>query len=335
MPPVVSSILDGFFPPAKSDKPSQGQASDQPGPQDTPTPPQGGPTPPVVPTRVPVPSPPAGLPDGFSVLPSGPGIVIPGSRTLEPGSVTKVSKVVISEGPGTSTTIFDVQVSLGSTGGFIAIGESKTIPLVPAQTDSPELPSGFFVLPSGSGVVLPNSETLEPGSATKVDGVPISLSPSDGFIVVEGTKTIPLTSAPTATEDIVLPNGDTLEPGVRTTILGVPVSLSPGETEVVIGGSTVTLASTVSGDVGSYIWSGISAHSATRVTSRPSSKATSSASTSEKVTSSTTTSAESTESSETSSPTPSAPGTGAASRMRRHGPSMAILLGIVQLFAFW
>ncbi|KAF1976708.1 hypothetical protein BU23DRAFT_528462 [Bimuria novae-zelandiae CBS 107.79] len=182
---------------------------------------------------------PTRLPNGFSILPSQPGVVLPNGETLQPGS---------------ATTVGGVEVSLAPSESFIAIGNQGTIPIGSTPT---ALPNGFSILPSGSGVVLPNGQTLEPGAATIINGIPVSLSPSESFIAVEGSKTIPL--VPAVTNGVVLPNGQTLQPGVLTTILGVPVSLSPDETAVVIDDSTIALASTAKGGIGSYVWSGIGA----------------------------------------------------------------------------
>ncbi|KAJ4302664.1 hypothetical protein N0V90_001553 [Kalmusia sp. IMI 367209] len=175
---------------------------------------------------------------------------LPPAQTESPNiSSNTVPPEPSSAGPLT-TTAQSGQSSSGDGEGVTETTES------PADiTENVQLPSGISVLPSGSGVVLPNGETLRPGSATTVNGIPVSILPTESAIIVGGTETVPL--GPSPTDFIVLPNGETLTPGVLTTIAGVPVSLSLGATQIVANGSTFAISTTAPGEVGSYIWSGI------------------------------------------------------------------------------
>lgn len=129
--------------------------------------------------------------------------------------------------------------------------ESQTFSVPPTV---PILPTGFVNLPSSSGILLPNGDTLAPGTVTTLDGIPISLS-SDESVVVIGSETIPL-ALPTnlaalppgyallpSGTGLLLPNGQTLAPGTATVVSGVSVSLSPFMTEAVVGGITISLVS--------------------------------------------------------------------------------------------
>ncbi|KAJ4293479.1 hypothetical protein N0V90_008762 [Kalmusia sp. IMI 367209] len=184
-------------------------------------------------------------------------------QALPPVISSLLGEFAPAQGSAQATlTVFEANASDSPGPGGGTKVQATTI-VVSAPSITIELPSGFSALPSRSGLVLPNGQTLEPGLATTVSSVLISLAPSANFIAINGTRTIPL--VPDVTRNVVLPNGETLVPGVLTTISGVPVSLSPGETRVFIDGSTIVLAPATMSDIGSYIWSGIGAEATSSV----------------------------------------------------------------------
>jgi hypothetical protein len=175
------------------------------------------------------------LPTSFAVLSSSSGILLPNGQTLTPGGITTVNGVPVS---------FDASATA------VVIG-TDTI-LLEQLTNPTALPSDFSLLPSASGLLLPNGQTLAPGAVTTIDAVVVSLSPSATAVVI-GSDTISL-AKPTSLNNlpsgfsllpsasgILLPNGQTLTPGAATTINGIPMSLSPSLTAVLIGGSTIPL----------------------------------------------------------------------------------------------
>ncbi|KAK8207969.1 hypothetical protein M8818_004222 [Zalaria obscura] len=230
----------------------------------------------------------------LSHAPSSAGLVLPNGETLSPGSATTYRSITISL-PSSQTAIFI---------------DTSTVPLPaspPATTKPPPIPDlvSFTIgtqtivlshAPSSAGLVLPNGETLLPGSATTYHSVEISL-PSSQTVVVVGTSTIPLpfsrtsiisTVYPTvqttplilgqplsyapSSAGIVLPNGVALAAGSATTIHGTVVSLAISQTAVVAGSSTISLFShsvgqatttttTTTTGLGSYIASGVGVQS--------------------------------------------------------------------------
>ena len=216
--------------PAKSPPPANGTPNPQPRPNNAPKPAAPEITPPPTLSKPNAP---------FTLLPSGAGLVLPNGNTLTAGNTLTIS--------GTPYSLTSSQ------GAIYLLNSGKTVALSPP---APKLPAGYLSLPSasGSGIVLPNGQTLRPGSATTVNGVPVSLASAASFLVVSGT-TIGLsavTGMPQGYEvlpsgsGVLLPNGATLRPGVATTVDGVEVSLGAESSVVVFGGKTVA-ASSVSG----------------------------------------------------------------------------------------
>ncbi|KAI9686695.1 MAG: hypothetical protein M1820_010572 [Bogoriella megaspora] len=117
-------------------------------------------------------------------------------------------------------------------------------------------------VPSSGGILLPNGQTLHPGSSAMINGVPVSLSPSENGLQV-GSSSIslegPLVSASDASQSltiddriipisfasngagIILPDGQTLAAGQSSNIDGVPVHLASGGSYIVEGSSTIPL----------------------------------------------------------------------------------------------
>ena len=191
----------------------------------------------------------------------------PGSKSNDAGPVT-MSDPTLSNTPGSFVTetvprktfhasSLRTQPLSGTPSFSSPLSTPEAVLSRPLSIPITQLPDSFFNLPSELGIRLPNGETLRPGSATIIDGKLLSLPATGGFVIAEGTRSIPLT--PVASNTITLPNGEILTPGMLITVAGVPISLSPDGTQVVINGSTSTLNPTATGFIASYIWSEISA----------------------------------------------------------------------------
>lgn len=183
----------------------------------------------------------------------------PGSSSPAP-SETGLASFLPVQG-ATSNNDID---TLHSNGFVVALSSKKWMAQTTASA-TVQVSSGFSVLPSRSGVVLPNGQTLGPGSATTVSGTLWSLSPSESVIIIGGSSTI---SLPTQA-NVVLPNGQTIIPGVLTTVSGVPISLSADKIQAVVNGSTISLASTALDGLGSYLWGGLGIGASTSGPAQP------------------------------------------------------------------
>ncbi|KAL9091092.1 MAG: hypothetical protein Q9165_005019 [Trypethelium subeluteriae] len=193
-----------------------------------------------------------GQPVPISYVPSGSGIILPNGVTLSPGSVA---------------TYNGQSVSLAPSGSALVVGGS-TVPLAaPAPTGAASAGTvsiggqtvAYSKAPSGSGIVLGNGETIQPGAAPQtINGVPVSLA-SGGSALAVGSTTIPIGSSPAqqtvnvggsalpisyapGSAGIILPNGQTLAPGSSIEINGVPVSLLPSENGLQVGSSSIALS---------------------------------------------------------------------------------------------
>ncbi|KAI9659022.1 MAG: hypothetical protein M1821_001982 [Bathelium mastoideum] len=187
----------------------------------------------------------------YSKALSGSGIILGNGETIPPGAAAQ--------------TINGVPVSLASGGSALAVG-SSFVALSPSPTQQTVNVGGFGVpisyAPDSRGIILPNGQTLAPGSSTVINGISVSLSPSEtglqvgissialsgpsqtrpgtyGSITI-GSQVVPVSFA-TNGAGIVLPNGETLSAGQATTINGVPISLAPEENFIVDGSSTIPL----------------------------------------------------------------------------------------------
>ncbi|ORY18321.1 hypothetical protein BCR34DRAFT_582959 [Clohesyomyces aquaticus] len=97
---------------------------------------------------------------------------------------------------------------------------------------------------SGVGIILPNGGRLFLGSVTTINGIPISLSPSNSVLVIDGSTTILPTSG-----FIALSDGQSLAP--------VLVPQSPSSVPGISGVNSPTTSAARGEDVGSFIYSGI------------------------------------------------------------------------------
>ncbi|KAL5373521.1 hypothetical protein DPSP01_012650 [Paraphaeosphaeria sporulosa] len=182
---------------------------------------------------------------------STPVATIPNTRPINIGPshtaifVPGIGPVNIA--PGQITTFGTLPISFDTSASFIVIDNTQTIPL-PAPT--PEQTTLHL------SSLLSN---LQPGQATVVNGVTVSLD-TRSFAIVVGSETIAVSAAqsgivvpvPTLLPTdlsfvsasgggIVLPNGETLAPGQATTYAGLPVSLASGMAGIVVVDGTVSI----------------------------------------------------------------------------------------------
>lgn len=109
------------------------------------------------------------------------GVVVGGTKTLQPGESTVINNTPVSVGTS--------QVVVGTDSSTIAIpsanaASSQPIAIVGGQTVAAN--------PSGSGVVIAGSQTLQPGQTTVINSIPVSVGTSQ---VVVGSSTIAVPSA--------------------------------------------------------------------------------------------------------------------------------------------
>ncbi|KAH7094511.1 hypothetical protein FB567DRAFT_5407 [Paraphoma chrysanthemicola] len=146
-------------------------------------------------STLPVPIIPASVQTG---LPSpGPGaVVIPGGQTLNPGQVATVSGIVISipsDAPQ-STVVNGITIAPPP----VVVLDGTTI-IIPTSASVPSLPVNIVPVPQASGwgpaspgaVILPNSETLNPGQVTTISGTVISAPTPQVFTSGGVTRTAP------------------------------------------------------------------------------------------------------------------------------------------------
>jgi hypothetical protein len=170
------------------------------------------------------------------------GFVI-GSHTLGPGSV-------LSEG--------GQQISIASSGNAVIVnGATPTTVTSAPQNIMPVVIIGTSTITENSNSqLIIGTQTLTPGGVITYNGETITLSPSDGVVIVSQpstfvTKTAPSVSAVTAQ---VLA-GQTLTSGGVVTVGGDILSLAPSGTQVLIVGTV-----TVGGEVSTATATGSGAH---------------------------------------------------------------------------
>lgn len=162
-----------------------------------------------------------------------------------------------------ATAVVTPPPSMGGSGQYITVGGSSFV--VSAETGN-----------AGGGIVIGGGyATLGPNSGIAINGVPISYEVSGGTTaLVVGGSTIPMSVA-TAIDGVegiltfggqtitesngeYIIGGTTLTPGGQIVVGGTTISLAPGGSVAVVNGQTETLASTtVSGNTGGAIMSGI------------------------------------------------------------------------------
>lgn len=174
---------------------------------------------------------------------------------INPSAVVIADKTLSAGGPAFS-----------SNGNFFSLGPSGNLvagTLQPGPTAVPALTfyGSTYSVNSASHFIIAG-QTLNPGAAITVSGIPISLSPSQAsnHIAIVGSSTQSLiTSAPispaagpavltldkstytanSASQFVI--DGKTLTPGGLITVFGQPISEAPGGSFAVIGTSTQSL----------------------------------------------------------------------------------------------
>lgn len=164
---------------------------------------------------------PAIPPEATNLLPNAAGYKLPNSATLHPGSHTILSGTSYSLSP--------------STGNPILIIDTSTISLSPTPAHLPPyllpttLLSDMSLLPSATGVALPNGRTLRQGDQTTISGTRYALETgAAGVLLVVGSATVtisPAWSALPSGRGIVFADGWTVGPGGVGTVGGTPVSV--------------------------------------------------------------------------------------------------------------
>lgn len=167
-------------------------------------------------------------PPPIVTLPGAGPIVIDPSR-----SEIVISGTTTRFNPGQQTTINDVPISLDSSAGFVVVGGTKTIalpPMTPAPIAAPIVIGGTTM---DIDDIVPG---LQPGQITTIGTNTISLDESSSFLVVDGTRSIPLN------QETSIPSTSTLD------VNGIPIPVGQLATELDVGETTVIGSITVSRD---------------------------------------------------------------------------------------
>ncbi|KAF2814038.1 uncharacterized protein BDZ99DRAFT_473163 [Mytilinidion resinicola] len=259
-PPASSSVIGAPVPPSSANGASPiSSVANNPPPtsQNQPSSHASIQTPPPV-----VVIPPAGVSSiqiGSTVIPvsfasaSGGGIVLPGGATLSPGIVTTINGVGISLAPS------ETAVVVGGSTIILPVSAAASFPSVFAIQVGSSVITAAFASASGGGVVLPGGATLSPGAVTTINGVGVSLAPSETAVVVGGsTVVLPVPATPSFPSiftiqvgssaitaafasasggGIILPGGATLLPGTTTVVNGETIALVPSGTALVVDGT--------------------------------------------------------------------------------------------------
>ena len=197
----------------------------------------------------------------ISLAPSG-GLVID-SQTILQGQASYVKGIFVSlpiPGPnviiGSSTITLDPFNTITASGQIFTLSPFLSPGNMLGSTETVTIDGQTFTLsPGPSPEVIINSQTLTPGEATTIDGIPFSL-PLSGFSVTIGTSTIAL--SPDNPEIIsagsqalrvekgpssaLIVDGRTITPGGEGVIVGITISLPTSGTDLVVGTSSIGLA---------------------------------------------------------------------------------------------
>ncbi|EUC41491.1 hypothetical protein COCMIDRAFT_106002, partial [Bipolaris oryzae ATCC 44560] len=168
-------------------------------------------------------------PPPIVTLPGAGPIVIDPSRSeiIISGTTTRFN-------PGQQTTINDVPISFDSSAGFVVVDGTKTIGLPPPMTPAP---IAAPVVIGGTTVDISDIvPVLQPGQVTTIGTNTISLDESSSFLIVDGTRSIPLN------QQTSIPSTSTID------INGVPIPVGQLATELDIGETTVIGSVTISRD---------------------------------------------------------------------------------------
>jgi hypothetical protein len=184
-----------------------------------------------VPAPVPAPAAPttAGAPPATQPI-SPPAVILPNGETLLPGTLTTISDHTVSiptDAP--STTVIDGTTVQAPP---IVVVDGTTATLAPTDVPAPVIPitlgegnsasvvSVTAAPASGSGVVLPNGQTLLPGSSVTYMGETLVLTtaPESGSTVIQviDGSTTDVITVPTAASSSVFVYGDSTSTGNGT-----------------------------------------------------------------------------------------------------------------------
>ncbi|MCJ1364783.1 hypothetical protein MMC16_003900 [Acarospora aff. strigata] len=154
--------------------------------------------------------------------------------------------------PGSPLTVSGMQISLAPSASVLVIG-SSTHNLIPSKTASIITIAGVTITADSASRYLIGSQTLSPGSAITLSGVPISLAPAASELVVgSSTQKLPTMTTTAANPDLgpVILSGlggtgesSTREsPSVPVFTGGADQSGQPPSVFVIIGGLIAALA---------------------------------------------------------------------------------------------
>lgn len=167
-----------------------------------------------------------------------------GSQTLSRGGIITASGIPISLAQGGTKAI------VGGTTQILEPAIPQATPIAPVITIGTQI-----VTANTQGQYVVGSQTLIPGGAISVSGVPVSLASGGAYAVVgSNTETLGIATPPALTvgSQVLTVNsmgqytadGQTLSPGGQITISGTTVSLASGGAYAVVGTSTEDLGIT-------------------------------------------------------------------------------------------
>jgi len=169
-----------------------------------------------------------------------------------------------------------------------SVASNVANPQGPIPTSPPAGPSGADQAANSPPVFTFDGQTLSPGDAATFGGSPVSEAPDKDGIVIDGSQTVLVSDGQVTTiqqsglgpvtisrsGSFLLVDGQTLSPGQQVTAGQTTVSLAQSTGVLYVNGAATTLAgpsitiggtvytaptgaSTSSGDLGGYIYSGI------------------------------------------------------------------------------
>ncbi|KAI4653368.1 hypothetical protein J4E93_001134 [Alternaria ventricosa] len=167
------------------------------------------------------------------------------------GTTVNIGEVATRLRPGEVTTINNLPISRDTSASFVVVGGTQTIPLPESTQESG--PSAVII----GGMTVNISELaseLEPGEVTTINNIPISRGGSGSFVVIDGTRTIPLLeTTQTPGPSSVVIDGTTvnvselaseLEPG-EVTVIGT-LTISRDSSALIAGTTTIAIGAAAS-----------------------------------------------------------------------------------------
>ena len=178
------------------------------------------------------------------------------SQTLTADSLGRYSVNGQFFTPGGAVTLSGASTSLAPSATALVVA-SRTTSLI-AVTALPFITFGSqTIAPDSAGAYQVSGQSLTPGGAITVSGIPISLAPSAIALVINsvttplGSALVPAPALPPLTlgsHTFIADSsggyqiiGHTLTPGGAITVSGTPISLAPSAIDLVVGSSTEIL----------------------------------------------------------------------------------------------